>query len=364
MRMSSTLSLYLARHYFLSTAFVFGSLAGLILIFDVIEHLRRASGHDEAGFLIVLQMALFNLPVLAQKTLPISALFGALLSFSRLTRSNELIVARAAGVSVWQFLMPPLVIAVIVGGFFMTIYNPLAAAMFSRYENLESRYLEGQSSLLAVSSTGLWLRQADPAGQSVVHARRISSAGTELEDVIIFLYHGSDKFVGRLDAKFASLKPGKWELRDVLLTRPDSTAVRHPNYNLPTSLTLQRIQESFASPETLSFWVLPGFIETLEEAGFSGTRHRLHWHALLALPLFLCAMVLLAATVALRLTRRGHTGILIAVGVGAAFMLYIFSDVVFALGLAGSLPATLAAWTPAGICALLGIALLLHLEDG
>jgi lipopolysaccharide export system permease protein len=99
-------------------------------------------------------------------------------------------------------------------------------------------------------------------------------------------------------------------------------------------------------------------------AGFSGTRHRLHWHSLLALPLFLCAMVLLAATVALRLPRRGHTGALIAVGVAAAFVLYIFSDVVFALGLAGSLPAALAAWTPAGICALLGSALLLHLEDG
>jgi lipopolysaccharide export system permease protein len=364
MRLSTTLSLYLARHYFSSVVFVFGTLAALIFIFDVIEHLRRASGRDDAGFLIVLTMAFFNLPVLTQKMLPIAALFGALLSFSRLTRSNELIVARASGVSVWQFLMPPLVIALLIGSLFMAVYNPLAAAMFSRYENLEARYLEGQGSLLAVSSTGLWLRQADPAGQSVVHAQHISAAGTELRQVIIFLYHGSDKFVGRLDAKTASLKPGRWELNDVLLTRPDTTTVRHKTYNLPTTLTLQRIQESFASPETLSFWVLPGFIETLEEAGFSGIRHRLHWHSLLAMPLMLFAMVLLAATVALRLTRSGHTGALIAVGVGAAFVLYIFSDIVFALAMAGSLPATLAAWTPAGICALLGIALLLHLEDG
>jgi lipopolysaccharide export system permease protein len=364
MRLSLTLSLYLARHYFASVMFVFGILAALIFIFDVIEHLRRASGRDDAGFLIVLTMALFNLPVLAQKMLPIAALFGAMLSFSRLTRSNELIVARAAGISVWQFLMPPLLIAVLLGGGLMAVYNPLAAAMFSRYESLEARHLEGQSSLLAVSSTGLWLRQADPAGQSVVHAQQISAAGTELRDVIIFLYHGNDKFVGRLDAKTASLEEGRWELKDVLHTRTDTTAVRHETYNLPTTLTLQQIQESFASPETLSFWALPGFIETLEEAGFSGVRHRLHWHSLLATPLMLCAMVLLAATVALRLNRRGYTGVLIAVGFGAAFVLYIFSDIVFALGTAGSLPVSLAAWTPAGICTLLGVALLLHLEDG
>ena len=44
--------------------------------------------------------------------------------------------------------------------------------------------------------------------------------------------------------------------------RPEHHAV----YNLPTTLTVQRIKESFASPETLSFWALPGFIAN--EDGF------------------------------------------------------------------------------------------------
>jgi lipopolysaccharide export system permease protein len=46
------------------------------------------------------------------------------------------------------------------------------------------------------------------------------------------------------------------------------------------------------------------------------------------------------------------------------FILYLFTDIVFALGLSDSIPVTLAAWTPAGVATLLGLATLLHLEDG
>jgi lipopolysaccharide export system permease protein len=37
---------------------------------------------------------------------------------------------------------------------------------------------------------------------------------------------------------------------------------------------------------------------------------------------------------------------------------------VFALGLSGKLPLILAAWTPTTVCLMLGVATLLHLEDG
>jgi len=46
------------------------------------------------------------------------------------------------------------------------------------------------------------------------------------------------------------------------------------------------------------------------------------------------------------------------------FVLYFFSDVVFALGLSDSIPVALAAWTPSGVATLLGLTTLLHLEDG
>ena len=82
------------------------------------------------------------------------------------------------------------------------------------------------------------------------------------------------------------------------------------------------------------------------------------------MPLLLCAMVLIAATFSLRPTRRGGTAYMVLGGVIAGFLLFFISDIVFALGLSATIPAILAAWTPAGVSSMLGAAMLLHLEDG
>lgn len=364
MRLSSTLSIYLGRQFLIGIGIVLVLLLSLILMFDIVELSRRAANRPSATAGIVLGMALLNLPGLAQKVLPFATLLGGMWTFSRLTRSHELVVARAAGVSVWQFLLPALVIVAVIGGVMTAVFNPLASAMAAKFEQLEAKHLRGRPSLLAVKTSGLWLRQVDAEGQSVIHAASVAENGARLLDVTIYLYGSSDRFSGRIDAEAARLGDGVWELENALLTGPDARAERRDTYVLPTTLTLGRIQESFAAPETLSFWALPGFIRTLEEAGFSAVKHRLYWHSLLATPLLLFAMVLVAATFSLRLTRQGRTGILILGGLLAGFVLYFLSDVVFALGLSGNLPVVLAAWTPAGISTLLGLAMMFHLEDG
>src|SRR5262249_51560891 len=99
-------------------------------------------------------------------------------------------------------------------------------------------------------------------------------------------------------------------------------------------------------------------------AGFSALRHRLHWHALLATPLLMCAMILIAATFTLRQDRRGSTIFVIAAGVLTGFTLYVAQDFVFALGLSDSIPVTLAAWTPSGAGRVLGIGTVVLLGAG
>lgn len=364
MRLSTTLSFYLGRRFLISIGVVLFVLLCVVLLFEMVELMRRASGKDEATLGVLIQMAFFKLPLITQKILPFAALFGGMFAFARLTGSHELVVARAAGVSVWQFLMPALVIAVVIGAFSATVFNPLSSAMVSRYEQMEAKFLRGRPSLLALSPSGLWLRQADAGGQSVIHAASVSQEGMELEDVIIFTFEDDDRFAGRIDARSARLGDGYWELSDALVTAPDRPAVFEETTRIETSLTASQIQDSFAAPEALSFWALPRFIGMLQAAGFSAVRHRLHWNSVAASPVLLSAMVLIAATFALRVTRRGRTSLLIAGGVLAGFALYVLSDFVYALGLSGAIPVVLAAWMPAGVTALLGLATLFHLEDG
>jgi lipopolysaccharide export system permease protein len=129
-------------------------------------------------------------------------------------------------------------------------------------------------------------------------------------------------------------------------------------------MTARKIEESLASPETMSFWDLPGFIELLERSGFPAQRHRLHYDVLLARPFLLCSLVLVAAIFSLRMQRRGGTTLMIIGGVASGFVLYVVSNIVFALGISAKVPVALAAWTPTGISLIFGASTLLHLEDG
>ncbi len=364
MNLSTTLLQYLSRQFAFWLASVFFMLLGVALLFDIVELMRRASGKAEATFGVVLQMGLFKMPHLVEMLLPFAVLFGAMIAFWRLARANEVVVARAAGVSVWQFLLPALLVTLAVGLFHITVFNPFAAITLAKFEKMEARYLKRTTSLLAVSKNGLWLRQADAGGQSVIHALRVSQNDMVLHDVIIFLFEGSDRFVGRVDAETASLEKGYWDIKNAWVSAPNREARFVPSYRLKTDLTIGKIQEAFASPETMSFWDLPGFINALEAAGFSGRRHRLYLYTLYAFPVLLCAMVLIAATFTLRVSRRTGAAFAMGGGVLLSFLLYFLTDVIRALGLSANVPTVLAAWTPAGVTLMLGLAMLLHLEDG
>ena len=147
------------------------------------------------------------------------------------------------------------------------------------------------------------------------------------------------------------------------MTAPNKPSAREAVYLLPTDWTSEKIKDSFSSPDTLSFWNLPGFIALLDHAGFAATRHRVHWNSLLAMPLMLAAMVLIAASFSMRMARRGGVALLLSSGVLFSFFVFFLSDVVFALGFSATIPAVLAAWSPASVTLLIGLSILLHIEE-
>ena len=102
----------------------------------------------------------------------------------------------------------------------------------------------------------------------------------------------------------------------------------------------------------------------MEATGFDTTQMKIHYQTLLAQPLLFVAMILLAATVSLRPPRAGGTMALIASGVFTGFIVFFVASFLQALGSSHQIPVFLAAWSPALIAFLLGIAAILNIEDG
>ena len=365
MQLARTLSAYIARQFFLWVAGAFGTMAGISFLLDYIELIRRGGSRPQATWGVLLEMAALKLPHTAQEVLPFAILFGTMLAFWRLTRSNELVVARAAGISVWGFLTPAMLVALMIGVASVTVFNPVAAAMLSSYQAFDSRILNHGSDPLSLSNAGLWLRQSgEDGGQIIIRGNKVNAPQLELRDVSLFFIGAKSQFTARVEARTATLEPRSWLIEDGRRFRIDQPPQQFAALRLPTRFTTNNLEESLAAPDTMSFWQLPGFISLLEQSGFSARRHRLYFNILLARPFLFCAMVLVAATFSLRLQRRGGVGLMVVSGVAAGFLLYFLSDIVFALGLSAKIPVLLAAWTPAGVSMIFGASMLLHLEDG
>lgn len=374
MTFARTLMIYVARRFASMTLAMLVALAGLVALFDLIELLRRAATRQEATFGLVTEIAALRLPFVAMQILPFAILLGGIVAFWRLTRSSELVVARAAGVSAWGFLAGPVAVAVLLGAVATTGISPLSSAMLARAERLDAQYLRNVSGISALAGGRLWLRQADtgldPRGVAILSGRPVPlrelrpGEAFRLDEVSLWRLSADDRPLARLEAPSAVLAPGRWVIADAVVFGADRRPSPVQRLELPTDLTPARIQDSFASPDTLSFWALPDFIQVLESAGFSAVRHELQFQSLLALPLLAAAMALLAAGFSMRSSRRGGVAQMIGGGVAAGFALFVIDKVTGEFGEAGTLPVVFAAWAPAGAGFLLATALLLHLEDG
>jgi lipopolysaccharide export system permease protein len=365
-----TLSLYIVRQFALAVTAMLAALSGLVSMFDFIELLRRSASHPEVSFGTVSQIAALRLPYVAMQILPFAVLLGGILCFWRLTRSSELIVARAAGISAWEFLTAPTLCALLFGIIATALVSPVSSVMLARAEAMDNAYLRSGGGPLALNGGQLWLRQSDrqasSQGVAIIHAQGVQMHGKQLiaEQVSVFRLDASDTLLSRIEATSATLASGHWVLENARTIRPDQLPQPPELMNLPTDLTVNRVQESFASPDTLSVWALPGFIALLDRSGFSSIRHRLHFQALLALPLLAATMTLVSAGFSMRPARRGGVAKMIGSGVAAGFALFVVSKIAEEIGQSGALPVILAAWAPAASGLMLAVALLLHTEDG
>ncbi len=364
-----TLFLYFARRFLFTFLSVAGLFLVILILIDMVEQIRRFSGTG-ASFGEILELTVLNAPDSLYRILPLIVVLAVITLFISLSRSSELVAARAAGVSALRILLAPISVAVLVGLFAISVLNPLVAATVKQYEVKAARHTQGTASVLSVSNEGLWLRQGSAEGQTVIRASGANFDATRLVGVSFFGFDPEGNPARRIEAESAVLRDGAWILTGAKLwplknsDNPERDAQIWQSFGVPSDLTPDQIRDSFGTPRAIPFWELPGFIARLENAGFSARAHKVWYQMELAKPLLFAAMVLVGAVFTLRPARFGHTGLMVLLAVISGFALYFVRNFMQILGENGQIPLLLAAWAPPVAAISLALALLLHLEDG
>lgn len=359
---------YFARRYLTTLASIFGIFFAIMAFLDLVEQLRQFSDVG-ASFADVVSLTLLNLPQSLYGIFPLIVILSTIALFLGLARSSELVITRAAGRSGLRALAAPAGVAFIVGVVAVAAINPIVASTSREYE-VRAASLKGVDAALTLAADGLWLRQGSDEGQTVIKASSSNLEGTQLGDVTFLTFATEGGPTRRVDAEAATLANGMWSVTNAKVwpladTRnPEAEAQQFNTFQIASNLTADQIRDSFGTPSSIPIWELPGFIQRLQDAGFSARRHAVWLQSELAMPAFLVAMVLVGSAFTMRHQRGGRTGIMVLYAVLISFALYFVRNFATILGENGQIPVMLAAWAPPFGAIGLALGLLLHLEDG
>jgi lipopolysaccharide export system permease protein len=361
---TGTLSRYFGLRFLSSVVGSFIGVVALAAMIDYVELMRRGADWPNATAWLLAKISMYRVPQLTERIMPFSVLVGAMSCYLTLSRRLELVVARAAGISAWQFVAPAMIAAFLFGAVATTIYNPVSATLHERSKRLEADMLGENTSTLQSNTAGFWVRQKSPDGAAIINAATSREQGAKLGGVTVYTFDGDGHFQQRIEAKSASLEQGYWQLDDARIYSGGKPPDVEDSYRLATNLTLEQVRESFATPETVPFWQLPTYIRLADRAGLMAAGYRLQYYQLLARPFLLAAMVLLAASVSLRFFRFGGVQKMVLSGIGAGFLLFVLSKITDDMSKSELMSPLAAAWIPVMVGGLTGFVALLYQEDG
>ena len=364
--MFSTLNRYLIKRIIKSLLLAFMVVTSIIMLVDFVEATRNIGADENIGSGTLFLMTLLKAPKLIEQTIPFVVLFGVMGTLYSLNRRSELIVLRASGLSAWRFLSPAIIVTATLGVIWAAVFNPLASSAM----NVHDRMVEQVTgSATSAKDENVWLREGNELAQTVIYAERSDVLARKLFNATFYIFEidadGTAVFERRLDAKEAELvTQGYWQLRDVIENAEGELPQLQTAVSLPTIITVEDIRDTTGNSALPPFWDIPDTIKKTERAGFSTVGLRMQLNKLLALPVMLVAMTIIAAGVSMQLTREGGTLRLLIIGGILGFTVYFADNVVSAFGEASALPIILAAWAIPLFVLFFGISYLAKIEDG
>jgi lipopolysaccharide export system permease protein len=205
-------------------------------------------------------------------------------------------------------------------------------------------------------------------GCIVISARRVDPSQARLLEAVFFFFEFDAerrlRFVRRVSAQQADLRSGFWQLSGIVDALPGQPPTRSEHLAISTRLEPTALLDRYVSPQSLSFYRLPGVIAEAEAAGLTPTRYELRWQSLLATPLLFAAMAALGAVFSLRLSRLGGGAVWAMTGLGAGFLLFFVGQLSNAFATSQVIPPLIAVWAPPLSGLLAAMAILGYLEDG
>lgn len=295
-------------------------LAGLQVLFTYLGEL--GSLKDGYSAWDALKFVLWGAPQSLYEILPISALIGAVLGLGALASNSELIIMRAAGISLWR-----IVGWVIRSALLLVILSFVLSEWVIPYTNEQSKGAKGHKTVAELGSvSGYWTRE----GQRFIYIDYANSSG-QLKNIQVIDLDVNNNLRGVVTAEQGNfVKNGMWSLDNIKQTDvlPNGNATLENINQQPLSMALQPkyVHMVTIDPEKLSPGQLLSFTGYMNEYSQVPKTYQLAFWKKLASPFSLIALVVIACSFIFGPLRQQSMGFRLVIALFTGLGFYYLQD--------------------------------------
>ena len=230
--MINKINCYLIKSFlknFLIVALGFSAMFFLINILDIFERIKDS----EIDLILVFVLAILKIPQSLTSIISSVVLISAILTFYQLSIRSEITIIRNCGYSIWKILTPVASCAVVLGIFWITIFNLIEIWSSKKFYQIENEYIEIEMRESTIPSSGIWFRQKNflqEKEEIIIVTRKIYKNSVELADVSLWFFNSGNIFYKKIDAKKMYLKNNKWILQKAIIN--DDNLINHQIENI------------------------------------------------------------------------------------------------------------------------------------
>lgn len=348
------LDLYIGRTIVYQTTVVLGVLVGLFMFLTFIDQVGEL-GTGSYGVLDAISFTLLSVPRIIYEVFPMAALLGAILGLSSLAVDSELVVMRAAGISVLQLVGSVLKVGAVLALLAMLIGELVTP--WSETEAQRDRAEALQQDISQQTDFGLWMRDR----MTYVNVGEVLPDLTLL-NVRIFEFDDQGRLRSLVYADEGQYQNQRWRLEgiDQTLINEDRSGAESKEVKAAywtTDVTPEILSVFLISPDQLSAWQLYRYIRHLQENSQDTSSYELSfWHKIMT-PVATAVMVILAIPFVFSQVRTGSFGRNLFFGIMLGLAYFAFDKGFGYVVLVFDIPPMLGAVLPT--CLFLGVGAIL-----
>ncbi len=348
----SLLDRYLTRQILWFTALVMAVLVCLSGLFVFIQQ-QDDIGTGSFGMLDAVLVTLLHLPGQAFQLLPVGALIGALVGLGNLARGSELIVIRAAGVSIVRvaFAAAGAGFILFVGG---ALVGEVIAPPLESYANQVKTFAKYDKFSFA-GRAGIWVKDGDRI-VSIAQQSADNSFGGVFVYIVTDGADGRQRLAALARADSAQVVSGqKWRLTNYAdsLLGDEGVATRHlATFDVESTVSPEFLGIAVVNPNELPIRGLYRYVQHLRSNGLESRSWEVALWSRIARSLSTVLMCMLAVPFVFGPLRSSGAGSRTVIGIVVGVVYFLVNRLLENSGDVYNLNPLLVAWVPAGALAL------------